>query len=206
MMDADCTRYPFLSGRYGIKVCRIEPENNVELILSTFARYPKFPLVVVGNWEEKRYGRALRKRFEGYSHIHMLDPIYDSATLDILRGNAAFYLHGHSAGGTNPSLVEAMSLGLPVFAYDVGFNRETTQNAASYFRNQIQLMSLLEAAAPERLAKMGQRLHEIACTRYTWQAIVRGYEALIETGIEWAEVPEGSTYLSEVAIPAARQD
>lgn len=208
---SDRAKYPFLSGRYGISVCRIEPNNQVELILSTFARYPKFPLVIIGNWQEQKYGRALRQRFAGYRHIHLLDPIYDLASLDILRSSAAFYLHGHSAGGTNPSLVEAMSLGLPVFAYDVDFNRETTEKRASYFCNQSQLMTLLEAASPEKLDKMGQKLLEIARRRYTWQIIGQQYESLIREGVVTVESPvsepaqEGS-YLGKANLPTISQE
>ena len=69
-------------------------------------------------------------------NLKLLDPIYTQGTLDELRSNCGVYVHGHSVGGTNPSLVEAMSLGLCVAAYDVEFNRETTERAALYFAHE----------------------------------------------------------------------
>jgi putative lipase involved disintegration of autophagic bodies len=100
--------------------------------------------VVVGNWHNSAYGRQLRADFAAYANLHLLDPIYDQAQLDVLRSNCYVYVHGHSAGGTNPSLVEAMSLGLPVLAFGVSFNKATTEHKALYFATKEELMQCIK--------------------------------------------------------------
>ncbi len=191
--DLQVETYPFLGKRYAINVCRIEPENNISLMLETFARYPRFPLVIIGNWNAKRYGRALRKRFQAYPHIFMIDPIYDPKALNMLRSNAYLYIHGHCEGGTNPSLVEAMSLGLPVLAYDGTFNRETTQNEANYFRNHVQLISLLESACSDKFQGVGLEMDKIARERYTWKQVSKQYQDVLRNGLEEVYSPLQTT-------------
>ena len=94
---------------YFFSVCRIEPENNTHILLEAFARMPNEKIVVVGNWDKTIYSRNLEIRYSNYENIHLLPAIYDDKKLNSLRINAQAYLHGHSAGGTNPSLVEGAS-------------------------------------------------------------------------------------------------
>lgn len=68
-------------------------------------------LVFVGNWDRSEYSRGLKTEFEKYANIHFINSEYNLDRLYALRANCAWYIHGHSAGGTNPSLVEAMFLG-----------------------------------------------------------------------------------------------
>lgn len=200
--DLQAGAYSFLGKRYAINVSRIEPENNISLMLETFTRYPKFPLVIIGNWNAKRYGRALRKRFQAYPHIFMVDPIYDPKVLNILRSNAYLYIHGHSEGGTNPSLVEAMSLGLPVLAYDGKFNRETTQNEANYFRNHVQLIALLESASSDKFQGMGLEMRKIAQELYTWKQVSKHYQEVLRSGLEETYSSlQPATALMPVSVP-----
>ena len=178
--DADRRNYPFLDKPYAFKVCRIEPENSVEMILEAFAEVPAYPLVFVGNWEKNAFGREMRHRFGGYEHLLLLDPIYDQREIDLLRGNATVYVHGHTAGGTNPSLVEAMYLGLPIIAYGVSYNRTTTEGQALYFANQEELTGLLRSATPGDLRFVGNCMGAIAHRRYRWCVIAGKYRALVE--------------------------
>lgn len=177
-------QYPFLKNPYAFKVCRIEPENNVHLILEAFAEVNTLPLVIVGNWNKSAYGQTLREQYRENPNIHMLDPIYEQEKLDTIRGNATLYVHGHSAGGTNPSLVEAMYLGLPVLAYGVSYNRVTTENRALYFNNLSDLKHELKEVYTAKLHKIGEDLKRIARRRYTWSHISRRYELLIEEAFE----------------------
>ncbi|MEM6261486.1 MAG: DUF1972 domain-containing protein [Bacteroidota bacterium] len=172
------SQYPFLKGRYFFKVCRIEPENNVEMILEGFARYPKYPFVLVGNWNHSEFGRKLKQTYEGYNHIYLYDPIYDPKTLGMLRSNAWVYIHGHSAGGTNPSLVEAMNLNLPILAYDVNYNRETTEGKGIYFGDAFQLFSKLQELNEPARQELGRKMGEIAKRRYTWKVISEQYDVM----------------------------
>lgn len=175
----DFAKYPFLKMPYAFNVCRIEPENNVEMILSSFAQLPRHTLVMIGNWQNGDYGRQLRQQYSVYNNIHLLDAIYDQRELDVLRGNCLVYLHGHSAGGTNPSLVEAMYLGLPVIAYGVTYNRTTTEGKAVYFSNGQQLKDIILETSVEELRNVGCAMKVIAKRRYTWKVIARKYHYLI---------------------------
>jgi len=165
---------------YAFGVCRIEPENNLHIILAAFEEKLPFDLVIVGNFDNSEYGRNLRRQYQLSPQIHLLDPIYEIDKLNTLRGNCRLYLHGHSCGGTNPSLVEAMYLGLPVAAFDVNFNRHTTENKAFYFASSQELRDICLAAEPESLAEVAAAMREIALRRYTWERISRCYAELMK--------------------------
>lgn len=171
-------KYPFLNDKYAFKVCRIEPENNVHLILDAFSEYSKLSIVMIGNWENSEYGRKLKEKYNNLKNIFLLDPIYDQAILNQIRSNCYVYMHGHSAGGTNPSLVEAMYLGLPIFAFGVAYNRETTQNKAKYFNDKVELLELLKNINAEELKSVAVNVQNIAKENYTWEKISQQYAKL----------------------------
>lgn len=164
-----------LPAAYTLALCRIEPENNVAMILEAFANLQE-PLVFVGNWDNSPFGRDLKQRYFSYANITLLDPVYDPATLQAIRARAQAYAHGHSAGGTNPSLVEMMHFGIPVHAFDCSFNRHTTQNEANYFSTAQKLSQLVGQPLPER----GMKMREIAQRNYTWQIICKRYFDLMD--------------------------
>jgi glycosyltransferase involved in cell wall biosynthesis len=155
---------------------RIEPENNIEMILEAFRQTPKQKLVIAGRWETSNFGKEMRKKYHEFPNIILLDAIYDQKKLCLLRSNCKFYVHGHSAGGTNPSLVEAMSVGLPVIAYNVVFNRETTENKSLYFNNSEELKNHIQSTTPECRKNIGAVMGNIAKEKYTWRYIVAQYE------------------------------
>lgn len=161
------SKYGLKAGQYAISICRIEPENNVEIILDAFRRSGR-QLLFVGNWEKTPLGVRLLKEYSGIENIKMAPAVYDKQTVYVLRRNAEFYVHGHSAGGTNPSLVEAMYIGLSVVAFDVVFNRETTEGQASYFDSAQQLSAMLSNGVSQN----GAAMKEIADRRYKWNLIV----------------------------------
>jgi glycosyltransferase involved in cell wall biosynthesis len=137
------------------------------------------PIIFVGNWKNSDYGRKLREKFNENRNIYLLDPIYRQEELDQLRCNARLYIHGHSAGGTNPSLVEAMYLGLPVIAYDVVYNRVTTENRALFFSNAEDLVILVNEN--ERVFnKVGENLRVVAEAKYTWDKVTKQYRELFK--------------------------
>jgi glycosyltransferase involved in cell wall biosynthesis len=165
--------------RYALALCRIEPENNIAMILEAFAHTPEMPLLFVGNWHSSLFGQALKKRYSVVGHLRLLDPIYDAGVLRTLRGNAALYVHGHSAGGTNPSLVEMMHFGVPILAYDCIFNRFTTDGKALFFKNADELRSTAAALTPTASDDVGAAMLRIAQRRYTWDVIGREYFRVI---------------------------
>jgi len=171
-------RFPSIARPYAFKVCRIEPENNLDMILGGFSKFPEMNLVVVGNWGNSDYGRALREKYQGLPNMQLLDPIYEPDALNCLRGAAFLYIHGHGAGGTNPSLVEAMHLGLPIIAFGCSFNRETTEGAACYFNSSDELVEALRQLSHEGRDALGLAMKSIADRRYTWHRISSEYAKL----------------------------
>lgn len=170
-------KYPFCKSPYAVTVCRIEKENNIHLILEAFSKMPEKNLVLVGNWDRSEYGTALKEQYGAFSNIHLLDPVYEGHEVNFLRSNACLYIHGHSAGGTNPSLVEAMNLGLPVLAFDCIYNRATTEEKALYWKSAGELENLL-LTAQNGLETAGKAMKEAAERLYTWQKIAGEYNAL----------------------------
>lgn len=181
---ADRDRYPFLAYPYAFTVCRIEPENNIHVVLDAFARLLRHTLVLVGNWNNSDYGTTLRERYQHNKNLLLLDPIYDQRELDLLRSNCLVYIHGHSAGGTNPSLVEAMYLGLPVLAFDVSYNRTTTENKAFFFRTADELIHHIQRTSVAQLKQQAAVLKAIAYRRYTWAVIAQKYAFLVRRVVQ----------------------
>ena len=164
--------YGVTAGNYAITVCRVEPENNSQIILEAFAVAGK-ELVFVGNWERSEYSRHLKMEFEKFDNIHFIHSEYNLDKLYALRANCAWYIHGHSAGGTNPSLVEAMFFGRPTLCFDVVYNRETTHGKAYYWNSSQELQQLLKLPNLD-----GSTMKAIAEKEYMWKHIAEQYESL----------------------------
>lgn len=160
-----------VSGYY-LGLCRIEPENNVHLVLEAFARTPDKRLVFVGNWDASSYGIDLKARYASYPNVELMSAVYNKEKLFSIRSNAIAYVHGHSAGGTNPSLVEMMHFGIPVFAFDCVYNRYTTANQAVFFSS---VADLIDALVRDTDSCVGDALRDIAGREYTWNKIGQRY-------------------------------
>lgn len=172
------SKFQLVPKKYAFKVARIEPENNIHLILCAFHN-AKQKLVVVGNWDASQYGVDLKKKYLKSPYVQVIDPIYVQENLDQLRQNCKQYIHGHSAGGTNPSLVEAMSLGLPVLAFDVIYNRETTLNKACFFKDELDLQHQVRSLSNTALINLGTTMEEVAKKNYSWALISAKYASSI---------------------------
>lgn len=170
--------YPFLAAPYACAVARIEPENHPDIVLEAFARPGAMDLVFLGNWDRSPYGVRLRKKYGNLPNLHLLDAEYDRVLLDEVRSGCRLYVHGNGAGGTNPSLIEAMFLGLPIAAYDVPYNRETTQNKALYFSGARALADLARNHKEETLRNVAGELEKIAEENYTWARVAGLYKKL----------------------------
>ena len=182
--DSLLEKYPFCHEPYAVTVCRIEPENNVHVILESFSKMPDETLVFVGNWEKSEYGHSLKEKFSTCKNIHLLDPIYEPHVVNWLRSNANVYIHGHSAGGTNPSLVEAMNLSLPILAFDCVYNRATTEEKCLYWKTSDDLQKLmkrlchLESSSESLCEKIAREMGETGKRLYSWEKIARQYNEL----------------------------
>lgn len=160
---------------YSLSVCRIEPENNVEMILEAFSKTNK-RLKFIGNWGSSEFGQNLKKKYCSFDNIEIIDPIYDLDELFKLRSMCSSYIHGHSAGGTNPSLVEMMHFGIPIFAYDCSFNRYSTNSQACYFDSAERLNHMIENSELSILKENALSMKKIAKEKYMWKIITKDYE------------------------------
>lgn len=168
-------KYHFLTGKYAFEVARIQSDNNIDMLISAFIKANSMPLVIVGNWKSSQYGRETREKYNNTKNIILLDAIYDQKILNVLRSNCYLYVHGHSAGGTNPSLCEAMFLGLPIFAFSNGYNQATTYGRAIYFKNENELRDIIINTPKTVLDKMRIELKNIAEANYRWKFIASEY-------------------------------
>jgi len=161
---------------YGLALCRIEPENNVDMILEGFSR-TSMRLVFIGNWNNSEFGVRMKEKYRQYENIEMLDPIYNLDKLFDFRRRCSVYVHGHSAGGTNPSLVEMMHFNKNILAFDCNYNRASTEERAAFFQNANELYELINSL--DDIDNANQML-EIAQRRYTWQIVKEQYLDLID--------------------------
>jgi len=160
---------------FALALCRIEPENNVEMILDAFSRTSK-KLKFVGNWESSEFGRMMRHRYQSNANIDLIDPIYDIEQLSKLRSSCSLYVHGHSAGGTNPSLVEMMHFGKTILCFDCEYNRASTEDGAIFFGDSSVLAHTINSS---NFVNNGKLMLEIAQRRYTWDEVRNQYFKLL---------------------------
>ena len=156
---------------FALALCRIEPENNVEMILEAFSQTEQ-PLKFIGNWDSSEFGRSMKSKFSVFDNIEIIDPIYDIDKLFVLRSSCSFYVHGHSAGGTNPSLVEMMYFGKTIFCFDCNYNRASTEEQAEFFADSDVLVEFIQS---DKKIDNGQPMLEIAQCRYTWDIVRKQY-------------------------------
>jgi glycosyltransferase involved in cell wall biosynthesis len=171
-------------GKFHLVVARFEPENHVDVIVDGYRQSDaELPLVVVGS---APYAAAHTTEIErlaaGDPRIHLVGGIFDQELLDQLYAHAYTYVHGHSVGGTNPSLLRAMGARTAVLAYDVVFNRDVLGTDGLFFRDAAALARLLDKSEsePRATAKAATLLQARANERYNWDAVTDGYEDLAE--------------------------
>ena len=160
-----------IASDYFISVARIEPENNPHLILDAFERSGS-RLIFYGNWNISVYSQRLYAQYAKLENIELRPATYNSEELLQIRSNAIAYVHGHSAGGTNPVLVEAIHLGRPIIAFDCAFNRETLGQLGDYFRSGEELAALV---SKEVRSDYCEQLVNMAKDRYSWKRIAEQY-------------------------------
>ncbi|MGY2130543.1 DUF1972 domain-containing protein [Blastococcus sp. SYSU DS0617] len=168
-------------GEYHLVVARFEPENHVELIVDGYTRSKATkPLVVVGSAPYSDDYTA-RVHAAADDRVRFLGGVWDQVQLDQLYANSYTYLHGHSVGGTNPSLLRAIGAGAAVLAFDCDFNREVTAEAGRYFGSPADVAALVDAAEaePRRIRTAGKRARELAAG-YDWDHVATGYEKLAQ--------------------------
>ncbi len=169
---------------YDIVVARMEPENNIDMaIRAKLESGDPVPLLIIGN--DSKYRQSLQKTFGSEGLIIFRDGVYDRGKLDSLRHFSRIYIHGHSVGGTNPSLLEAMACGCRIVSHDNPFNRYVLGNNAFYYSNQHDLEKyFIDYDKMDYKNLIDNNLYRIN-EEYNWNHVTDGYENLFcdATGI-----------------------
>jgi len=183
--DSRLSELDLEAGHYHLVVARLEPENHVlDAVQAYRASNETKPLVVVGGAPYSQdYVEQVSLAAAGDVRIRIAGAIYDQELLDQLYGNACTYIHGHSVGGTNPSLLRAMGAGAAVLAYDVEFNREVTDGRALFWADAPELTALLDRIATGaedlHLEQLRASSRQRIADAYQWDDVVDKYEALV---------------------------
>lgn len=162
---------------YFLLIARMEPENNIDLILSGFQNSStNKQFVVIGN-TANNYGKYLMQKYNGDKRIRFAGPLFSPDRLYALRSAALIYFHGHSVGGTNPSLLEAMASRIFIAAHDNAFNRSILETDAAYFSRPEDIQRIIMNNSRHQSRKLAvQHNFEKIMSRYNWEHIVNRYE------------------------------
>ncbi len=169
------------SGQYWMIIARLQKDNNTHTIIDGFVKSnSNLPLLVVGGVWDSGYGRLLDKivKSDERKRIFMLGGIYDLDILDMLREHSLGIIHGHSAGGTNPSLLEAMAMKRYVLAHDNKFNRFVLDDVGDFFNDENDLASIIDAREgdPEFREKCGHCNFQRVVEMYLWEKCFDSHE------------------------------
>lgn len=193
-------------GKYGLVVCRLEPENSVKEIVEGYLQAgSRHPLIVVGSIEPATdYVKELV--LLSSDRVRFIGPIYDKRKLQALRFYSRTYFHGHTVGGTNPSLLEALGCGNLVIAHDNVFNREVAGEAATYFHQEQDLadgIRAVESYSLEQLNRMRTMARDRVKNGYCWDSIVDTYCELYKSSIpqEQAQLVTAGSSTEHLKLP-----
>ncbi len=179
----DCLRkFKLSKSEYYIVIARLEPENNVDLIIDEFKKTDsKKKLVIVGPLTKNNFAKKLLAC--GDDRVVFLGGIYETQIQRTLRHNCFAYIHGHEVGGANPSLIEALSCANVILAIDCPYTHEVAENSAIYFNkahNNLKLsLELLEEESPKHRQKRATLAYDFYLKKYTIEKMVDTVELLI---------------------------
>lgn len=177
--------YSLKKNEYCLMVGRCVPENNYELVIKDFMNSKlKKKLVIITNLSSSNYYLSLKEKilFEKDKRIVFIDGVYDEIKLSVIRKNAYLYIHGHSVGGTNPSLIEALSLTNLNILYDVCFNRDIGGDACLYFKDEGSLTNLLnqKKLLDNNQKELGKKAKKLFENNFTWEKIILQYKDIFK--------------------------
>jgi glycosyltransferase involved in cell wall biosynthesis len=177
--------YDLRPRRYSVIISRPEPENSIFEMVAAFSRRRRnHTLVVLGDFQPD--SNYFHRCVTDVASDEVIFPgaIYDQELVKALRFYACFYLHGHTVGGTNPSLVEAMGAGCAVIAHDNEFNRWVVGDGAVYFGGEDECAALFDLMLEDsdQIAELGRASLRRFRERFTWDRVLQEYEELLD---EW---------------------
>ena len=179
-------RFGLKPGEYYLAVGRFVPENNYEAMLREFMMCRSSrKFVVVSNSNEKFYKELeCRLHFQNDKRIVFAGTVYDQNLLRLIRENAYAYVHGHSVGGTNPSLLEALSSTRINLLYDVGFNKEVGRDAAFYWKSYkgdlSHLIDRVDQLQDKEIEVLAEKARDRINEAYNWSYIANQYLKLFQ--------------------------
>lgn len=166
---------------YYLAVGRFVPENNYETMIREFMMSDsKKDFVLITNVKKNKFYEKLRQstKFDEDPRIKFVGTVYDKELLKKIRENAFAYFHGHEVGGTNPSLIEALSSTKLNLLFDVGFNREVAKAGALYWtKERGKLSDLINAVGVSEALELEKKAKERVNSLYCWDFIISRYEA-----------------------------
>lgn len=159
--ELQIAQYEVQKGKYDMLIARLEPENNIEVILDGVSKSStKRDFLVIGK-HQTTFGNYLKEKYKNYPFIRFLGGIYNQNDLDNLRYFSNLYFHGHSVGGTNPSLLEAMGSKAFIIAHNNIFNKSILKDNALYFDSDEDITTLLSLNKSNFLEKVEMNFSEI---------------------------------------------
>ena len=166
---------------YYLVVGRFVPENSFEVMIREFMQsHSKHDFAIVTNVNDKFLNELEHKlHFRKDERIKFVGTVYDQDLLKKIRENAYAYFHGHTVGGTNPSLIEALGSTDLSLLVDVGFNKEVAQDCALYWSrepgNLAELIEKADGMSMDQVAELGKRAKKRVSEEYTWEKICGQY-------------------------------
>ncbi len=174
-----------LENSYYLVVGRFVPENNYKTIIKEFMKSEtKKDLVIITSYENTKLYDDLNNelKLEKDKRIKFVGTVYDPESLKLIRKNAYAYIHGHSVGGTNPSLLEALASTKVNLLYDCVFNKEVAEDSAIYWNldndNLKNIIDKTDKLSEEEIEKFNIDSKNQILNRYKWEYIVKAYENL----------------------------
>jgi glycosyltransferase involved in cell wall biosynthesis len=198
--DSQISPYDVRAYLYNMLIARLEPENSIETILTGAAQSPtKMPFLVVGKHNTK-YGDFLKEKYAADKHIRFIGGIYDINILNNLRYFSKLYFHGHTVGGTNPSLLEAMGSGALICAHNNLFNRSILGDDALYFEDAQTISRLLNIVKKEDVAHTSMLKNNLRKIKeiYNWDIIIDQY---VE---HFLDIKKGTQNQNDIKTPLKR--
>jgi len=174
------------AGDYWLVVARLEPENNIHVIIQSFLLSgSKRKLVIVGDFSRKGYQKHIievTRDNRARERVILTGAVYNMSLLNMLRQNCFAYIHGHSAGGTNPSLLEAMSMKSLIISHDNRFNREVGEETMLYFIDENDLTTKMVQVEnnPDAFAHLKEAAYSRVISNYLWNDIIERYDNLFK--------------------------
>ena len=174
------SQYDVQKGNYNMIMARFEPENNLDMVLEGVSiSHSSTVILVIGNHNTK-YGSYLKNKFESFKNIRFVGGIYNLEHLDNLRYFSNLYFHGHSVGGTNPSLLEAMASKALIAAHNNDFNRGVLNENALYFKNAKEVSDLIVTTRKEDCLPFIENNFQAIKDKFNWEKINGDYLQLFK--------------------------